>query len=82
MFHIYKWPYAMATKNKKTQVRIDPIIAKALGIIAKAEGKPAYEILELICVDWIVKNKPEYLILIEECICQSYNTVTTKTGIN
>jgi hypothetical protein len=50
--------FELATKDKKTQVRIDPEIAKALAIIAKAETIPGYVLIESICVDWIIRNRP------------------------
>lgn len=58
----------MATKDKKTQVRIDPSIAKALAIIAKSDDMAGYELLELICVEWIKKNKPELMFMLEDVI--------------
>jgi len=51
MLEKFNWKFVMATKDKKSQVRIDPNIAKALSIIAKAEGRPGYDLVELICVD-------------------------------
>lgn len=58
----------MATKDKKTQVRLDPHIAKALAVIAKSDDMAGYELLELICVDWIKKNKPELMFMIDSVL--------------
>jgi len=58
----------MATKDKKSQLRIDPAIAKAIAVIAKSEGVPGYEMLELICVKWILDNRPELRFMIDKVI--------------
>ena len=60
--------FEMATKDKKSQVRIDPAIAKALAIIAKADEMPGYELLEKICIDWIQKNKPDLMVMLQSVL--------------
>jgi len=60
----------MATKDKKSQIRINPALAKALGTIAKAEHIPGYVLIEKITIDWIKSNKPELLIMLESVITE------------
>jgi hypothetical protein len=50
---------AMPTREKKTQLRIHPDLAKALGIVARTDGVPGYELLEDIVLSWLLENRPE-----------------------
>jgi hypothetical protein len=60
----------MATKERKSQIRINPELAKALATIARAEAIPGYMLIEKIAVDWIRLNKPELLIMLESVITE------------
>jgi hypothetical protein len=60
----------MATKDKKSQIRINPDLAKALATIAKAENVPGYVLIEKIAINWIKVNKPELLIMLESVITE------------
>jgi hypothetical protein len=46
----------MATRDRKTLVRIDPRLAQALKSAAALEGIPAYQMLESIITGWIATH--------------------------
>ena len=49
----------MSTKKRKMLIRIDPVLGKALGIIARADNKSNYELIELIVIKWIKENEQD-----------------------
>jgi hypothetical protein len=51
----------MATRERKSQIRINPALRETLTIIAKIEGVPGYELAEKIIIEWIAINKPELI---------------------
>ncbi len=46
----------MATKDNKTMLRCDPLIARMIGTISQWENRPQYEIVEEALTEWLTRK--------------------------